>query len=254
VETDTTPSPNSGPVILPADAPEKLGFPLVLERLRSLLAARHSLSDEAAALRHPDAASATNELKTVAEMQDCLQFDDPFVLGSFDDIRPVLGQLGPKGLALEGPDLRLVASAGRSAAETIGYVQARTDQMPVLSNRLVDLDPRSLPWQAIMAAVDESGDLMDNASPALARIRKGLASARSSARKAALDALKRATSDGFAADEQPTIRGGRMVIPVRAEAKRRVDGFVHGSSRSGFRDGINRPSRTDRSAFCCALP
>ena len=42
-----------------------------------------------------------------------------------------------------------------------------------------------------------------------------------------------ASSDGFAADDQPTIRAGRVVIPVRAEAKRKVAGFVHDASATG---------------------
>src|SRR5208283_494516 len=45
--------------------------------------------------------------------------------------------------------------------------------------------------------------------------------------------LRRLAEDGAVQDELVTIRGERLVIPVKIEQKRRVQGVVHGASSSG---------------------
>src|SRR5690606_2015110 len=85
----------------------------------------------------------------------------------------------------------------------------------------------------IERTVDEVGRVKDDASPELARITRQLNERQGRLRETLMRALRDAISEGWATEEQPTIRGGRAVIPVRAEAKRKVQGFVHDVSASG---------------------
>ena len=216
----------------PEDA-RKLGLDSILERLHEHLTGEMSGERLSGMAPFRDLEAVRAEFRRVSQMQDCLQFDDPFGLGSIPRLGSVLSQLGPSGLALEGQDLLLLASVARSAEETGSYFLSRREAYPDLAAIVEPIGDIDLPWREVERALDEKGDVRDGASAELSRIRKSLAGARASARDAAFTALKKASANGYATDEQPTIRGGRMVIPVRAEAKRKVDGFVHDVSASG---------------------
>ena len=81
---------------------------------------------------------------------------------------------------------------------------------------------------------DERGKLKDNASDRLAEIRKGIHLERQRLRKVLDRILNKAKKEEFTNDDVSiTIRDGRMVIPVLAEHKRRIKGFIHGESGTG---------------------
>lgn len=81
---------------------------------------------------------------------------------------------------------------------------------------------------------DDRGKLNDHASDLLFEIRKGIEQEQRRLRKVLDGVLKRAQKEGFTPDDvNITIRDGRMVIPVLAEHKRRIRGFVHGESATG---------------------
>ena len=81
---------------------------------------------------------------------------------------------------------------------------------------------------------DERGKLKDNASDRLYEIRKGIHQERQRLRKVLDRILSKAKKEEFTNDDVGiTIRDGRMVIPVLAEYKRRIKGFIHGESGTG---------------------
>ncbi|MDA0875402.1 MAG: Smr/MutS family protein [Bacteroidetes bacterium] len=218
---------------LSAEATRKLGLDMVLDRLRDHLVGERSADGLRDFLQLDGLDAVTGALAATRQMQDCLSFEEPFFLGDIPDVEPILAQLGPSGVALEGADLLTLARLVRSFEALEAFFGERADSLPRLAAIFEGGDHPDLPWRHIESAIDEKGEVKDNASPELARIRRALASARAQARNAALDALKRATAAGYATEEQPTIRGGRLVIPVRAEAKRKIDGFVHDVSATG---------------------
>ncbi len=77
------------------------------------------------------------------------------------------------------------------------------------------------------------GTLDDNASPALAAIRREVEKQRRSIQNSLRSYLRRLSEGDALQDELVTIRGDRFVIPVKIEQKRRVHGVVHGASSSG---------------------
>ncbi len=82
-------------------------------------------------------------------------------------------------------------------------------------------------------AIDTSGKVLDSASPALRQIRRKLHQRQEALREKLRTLLGQAIQQGYAAENQITMRAGRMVIPLRAEAKRKMRGFVHDSSATG---------------------
>jgi len=104
-------------------------------------------------------------------------------------------------------------------------------QLKELSGAVV-LDKTIL--KAIDQVIDERGKVKDNASPRLREIRSAVIAAQSTVRKRLDQLLRSLKSDSLVQEEASlTIREGRMVIPVPAEYKRRVKGFVHDTSASG---------------------
>jgi len=87
---------------------------------------------------------------------------------------------------------------------------------------------------ALDKVVDDNGQVRDNASPELARIKADLIQQQSILRKQISTALRQAKASGWTnADAEPTVRGGRIVIPVLAEYKRKVKGLIHDESATG---------------------
>ena len=97
-------------------------------------------------------------------------------------------------------------------------------------------DTRILPslLASIDRIIDKYGRMKDNASPELARIRHELQLAQGSASRALASILKQAQADGLIdRDVTPTMREGRLVIPVPPMHKRRIGGIVHDESATG---------------------
>ena len=82
--------------------------------------------------------------------------------------------------------------------------------------------------------LDRYGKLADHASPELARIRRELVNLQGSVGRTLASILRQAKADGLVdADAAPTIREGRLVIPVPPGYKRKIGGIVHDESATG---------------------
>lgn len=82
--------------------------------------------------------------------------------------------------------------------------------------------------------LDRYGKLADHASPELARIRRELVNLQGSVGRTLASILRQAKADGWVdADAAPTIREGRLVIPVPPGYKRKIGGIVHDESATG---------------------
>jgi DNA mismatch repair protein MutS2 len=88
--------------------------------------------------------------------------------------------------------------------------------------------------RSIGAVIDEKGHMRNNASKELQDIRRMMQGEQVRLRKVLDQIMKQARQQGFTPDDASvTVRGGRMVIPVLAEYKRRIKGFVHDESATG---------------------
>jgi DNA mismatch repair protein MutS2 len=86
----------------------------------------------------------------------------------------------------------------------------------------------------IESTIDVNGEVRDNASRNLKKIRDDLIDKRDSLRKLLSKLLKRVTEQEYTQDDIITLRDGRSVIPVKVENKRKVPGIIHSSSATGY--------------------
>ncbi|MBI4247346.1 MAG: hypothetical protein HY614_09165, partial [Candidatus Rokubacteria bacterium] len=154
-------------------------------------------------------------------------------LDGVPDARPLLERCRVAGSVLDGAELLLVlalleagprlAAWGCSARAVAPAVAARTDAVPPLS----DLGA------ALRRALADDGTVTDDASPRLRHLRRDLRERR---RRLVADLerlLNGSDADRLFADRYVTVRHGRYVLPVRAEARGRLRGIVHDRSQSG---------------------
>ncbi len=85
----------------------------------------------------------------------------------------------------------------------------------------------------ISSVIDKGGGVKDNASPKLREIRLQINEKNRHLKIEAERKLKKLSDDSFLMDEYLTLRDGRYVLPVKAEFKRKVKGFIHSESATG---------------------
>ncbi len=121
-----------------------------------------------------------------------------------------------------------------SAVLNLAFFRSKNSVYPVLFE-LVDrhLVNEKLP-QIILSKINDKGDVRDDASPELRNIRSSMVALENKARKVVARIIVSSRKEGYTPeDAEVTIRNGRLVIPVKAEYKRQVKGFIHDESASG---------------------
>ena len=163
-----------------------------------------------------------------------LQEGVPIPESNFFDLQPITEQLEIEGYVLMLDQWSQLSRCLRTIELSIKALRKSQIQFP----RLFELASRVvLPAEiffGLQNVFDEDGHVKDTASPELNRLRKGLIDEQSRLRRRLENALRSAISQGFIGDDAGiTIRNGRMVIPLLAEHKRKIRGFVHDESATG---------------------
>ncbi len=219
--------------VYPPSAPKKLGFHVVLREVQARLASAQGAESLADERPSSDQGVIDVRLAEVSEAQSLLQFDDSLPWPELPDIRGLLKTVRPAGSVPEAPQLLEARQAMHTATQLRRYIDSRKDRYPALVTAvdgLADLDEIT---KRIDLTVGHDGRVLDSASPELTRIRKTIVRREHDLRDQLNQELRRAIAAGHATEDQPTIRNGRMVIPVRAEARRKVRGFVQDTSGTG---------------------
>lgn len=219
--------------LYPHDAEERLGFDRIRVALRRYARTLYGLEHIERIGPSSRKEEVEARLARVGEMQEVLRSDSAVPFSSLEDVRPVLEQIAPEGAYADGRDLADIANVLAVQRKVRGFFEKRKDACPALWAVAQLIEQLAAVEEVINAIVAPNGEVREDASPELQRISQSLASRQSSLRKTLMNALRNAISEGYATEEQPTIRGGRSVIPVRAEARRKVSGFVHDVSSTG---------------------
>ena len=161
--------------------------------------------------------------------------DETLPVGDFFDLREGLSRIRVEGLFFDEPEvfeLRRALEAVRRVVDFIAKKEA--EQFPQLHSMIkgVSLFPDIL--RRIDLILDKFGKIKDNASHELASIRRQMMQVQSSVSRSLNQILRQAQADGYVEkDVAPTIRDGRLVIPVSPAFKRKISGIVHDESASG---------------------
>ena len=136
------------------------------------------------------------------------------------------GGLGLPELLAVGATLRAIRSLKQWHEKSAGVKNALTARFEILA-------PNKYLEEKIFTCIVSEEEVADAASPALAAIRRKIRAASVRAREQ-LDKLIRSTSHQKHLQEAiVTQRGGRYVVPVKAEYRGEIPGLVHDTSASG---------------------
>ena len=150
------------------------------------------------------------------------------------DIRPFLKKVRTSGTFLEAESLSEFRAALKSIYEWTQFIKKHPVELASLVKMTIGFIADRQLVDGINEKLDEKGDLRDNASPELVKIRKSIYAAEMQVRTSIRKILERSKTDEYSDHEgSVTIRGGRLVIPIKAEHKRRFQGFIHDESASG---------------------
>ena len=174
-------------------------------------------------------------LARVREMMGIL--NDPalsFPHGEIYDLREALSRIRIEGLFMDEAELfslrKMLDYAGQlkrffATLDQIKYPLLTVDNAVNCQLSIVNSIDRIL---------DRYGKMRDNASPELARIRKEIAASQGSVSRALNAILRQAQAEGILEkDAAPTMREGRLVLPVPPAYKRKIGGIVHDESATG---------------------
>ena len=229
-------------MIYPEGFEHKIGFTEVrgLLRERCLSTLGKEMTDK---LRFSSDAAEVNEwLAQVREFRRLLAEADDFPMQYFFDVRAAVARIRLEGTHLEESELFDLRRSLETIASIVAYLNRGEEgsdgtvayPYPAL-HRMADgvaVFPQLI--QRIDQILDRFGHIKDSASAELQRIRSELAKTEGGISKTLYSILRSAQSEGLVErDVTPTMRDGRLVIPVMPGLKRRIKGIVHDESATG---------------------
>lgn len=159
-----------------------------------------------------------------------------FPRGDIHDMREAIARIRIERLFLDEAELDALRKTLAYAAELEHFFAGLDSTKYPLLKGLGDERFNGLGEivREIDRVLDRYGKLADHASPELARIRRELVNLQGSVGRTLASILRQAKADGWVdADAAPTIREGRLVIPVPPGYKRKIGGIVHDESATG---------------------
>ncbi len=157
--------------------------------------------------------------------------EEEFPGNTYADARPFLNKIRIEGLFLELHELITLKNSLESLSAIVRFFHGKQEQYPQLADKagLIRLFPYVM--QRLDSILSKHGSIKDNASPELADIRHQLVKKQAGISRRMQTLLQQAQSEGWAEKECAiAIRDGRMVIPVPAAYKRKINGIVHDES------------------------
>jgi len=212
---------------------DQLEFHRILEHIAGYATSTLGVEHLSEAGPMTDEETIRGELRMVGEIRAMIQRDQPPPLDGIYDIRQALSVSRIAGAFLSGENLLHIASTIGSLRKIREYFSARRDQCPMLHELTEDIHTNRLIEKHIADAVDDTGNVRDNASRDLQRIRRDIIDKSASLRMRLQKILRRVSDEELVTDEYVTLREGRLVLPVKVESKRKIPGIIHGESQSG---------------------
>ncbi|MGC9365128.1 MAG: endonuclease MutS2 [Fidelibacterota bacterium] len=212
---------------------ENLGLPRVLE-----LVAERAVSDctrEKILQTEPFEQPATvlHRFEQIQSLQISAEKGSPLPLRRFMDIRGELQRCRVAGSYLLSETLLDILFIVQQCKELNGYYKKNRETLEPLFNFFESLDPMDRETARIQRIIREDGEFKDTASPELSRIRRQIRLTVTRLNREVERVMDQARREHWLHEENPTIRDGRFVLPLRSESKRKIQGIIHGQSATG---------------------
>ena len=174
-------------------------------------------------------------LHPVDEMRLISLFEDSFPTAGYIDMRPFLRPLEAGRESIDLPSLIKLKTALETLRQLTAFFRGCKDDLyPYLRGMASQVVYYPEVARRIALILDKDNTVRDNASPALADIRRSLREKTGSIARRIAAILRKAQEDGIVEEGTTvSVRDGRSLIPVSAANKKRLGGLVYDASASG---------------------
>ena len=227
-------------MIYPNTYEEKIGFDQIRARLMGLCLCplgegrvkEMGFSDRFEEIRR--------QVKQTMEMVGVLESEEDFPDQNFFDVRASLKRIRIQNASLEVEELFNLQRSLNTMDLIVRFLRQCQEEeetiprFPHLYALTQEVKTYPQMVKRIDQILDKYGHVKDTASPALLQIRQELAATAGSVSRALQNILRSAKGEGLIdKDVSPTLRDGRLVIPVAPAMKRKIRGIVHDESDTG---------------------
>ncbi len=225
-------------MIYPNNFEQKIGFDKIRNKIKERCLS--PLGEEAV----EQITFSTNYNNIIKMVEECNEFlsiiesEKDFPCDHFYDVRIALKRLKVVGTYIDTNELFDLRRSLSSIINIINFLRVGVDEERIQYPRLKTLTDNIITFPDILKQadriIDKFGYIKDSASPALYDIRREITSKVNSISRNLANILKKAREEGIVEkDVTPTMRDGRLVIPVVPAHKRKIKGIVHDESASG---------------------
>ena len=213
---------------------DSLGFDFIRDSVSS-----HTYTEMGA--RRADLITSQSNIESIktlySEVDDLMAFYDAgysLPLGGIDDVTSIIGKGAPSGAYLFVEDILKVRSTLTSIVSLKSLSKESSElSLSHLTSYLDSLSKHKELLRELNRAIDEKGEITDDASFELYDIRQSLKSSRTRARTKLDSMINDKKYEGFFQDDIFTIREDRYVLIVKAEYHTKIPGVLHGKSGTG---------------------
>ena len=218
----------------PVDIENKLGFDVVKSLIKEQCHTELGINKVEQIRFNTNQNKLFESLNQVHEIQTLFQKNIFFHW--FEELEKILTYLNyfnTEGLYLNGIELLSFKLFLEHNHHNSQIILTNNNDLKTVSKICSDFPELKHCIQKIDLIIDKEGKIRDNASDELQKISKEINDKRNQVRKILISKFEFAKKNGWAGDTEITLRNERLVIPIIAEHKRKIQGFVHDDSQSG---------------------
>ncbi|MEQ9467098.1 MAG: endonuclease MutS2 [Ekhidna sp.] len=218
----------------PGDIEEKLGFDQIRDHLVRFCQSERGEHLALKARPTEKYEVLVRWLQQVKEMIRLKGSSDEQVSFEFPDMDEYLVRIKVPGSFLDPQDFHELKRGVNTLTSWVRFFHKKGEEYPELFrlSEKIEIDPNLAIH--IDKVIDDRGEVKDSASQELSDIRTKISKSERAVRSAIQKILKKAKDDQLTDEDSTlTVRDGRLVIPVKAEHKKRIPGFVHDESATG---------------------
>lgn len=226
-------------MIYPDSFEHKIGFDAVRTRLTELCGSSLGAANVQTMRFSSDFSMIDLELRRTAEMLAIAEGSDPLPLRNMHDVTTTLKRCRIEGASVSLDELLKIRQSLQTISDLHAFFTPKGDDgtpmpYPLLAELCADMTAFPDINRQIDRIIDPLGNMRDNASPYLAEIRSELSRISASVNSIMRRVMARAVEAGYLdKDTTPTVRDGRLVLPVAPMHKRKINGIVHDESATG---------------------
>ena len=222
-------------MLYPVNFEHKIGFDSVRSLIDEKCAGSWGVEEAEKISFSNDFDTIVASLTLINEMMSLITDSNALPVPVVIDLRHQFADTKAEGTFLETKDLIALKKNISTLRELVKFISdADPNRFPSLINFVKDTFTFANIENRIDSIINRFGDVKDNASPNLAQIRRDIIISQNSVSKIMRSVLNKAAEDGLIdKDVTPSLREGRLVIPVSSMNKRRIPGIVHDESATG---------------------